>query len=431
MKRWLVIAVLAACGGESRKAAPDAGAAVVSAGSVGAVTAPGAARVGGAVVASVDDVRVVINREGLVDLAVEAPGYDAMMTVRGLKLGRVPDGSIARQVGLAAGDVIVQLDGKPLRAMQDVQDGWLALRRDGALAFMVERGGARTERKAFLSEVIGSSAPSTTDPLEVALLDAMRTGVRPGDPGEIDPAVLAALADPALVDSLARATYRPSIGLEPTDGSAIAALGVTRWDVIKAVGAVDVSTATSLGIELGRATSELQVVITRVTDPMVLRFKVVPGLADQAALTAALEAWKAREAQLAADAAAAKAAYDSAVSTDWAKYVTSIDETHYVVTSELLALVSSDPLAISKGARVVPAIKNGKPDGFKLYAIRPNSLYAQLGLANGDTISAVNGHALDSPDAASAVYAKLRSAKKITLDVTRRGSPVQLEYKVK
>jgi general secretion pathway protein C len=50
-------------------------------------------------------------------------------------------------------------------------------------------------------------------------------------------------------------------------------------------------------------------------------------------------------------------------------------------------------MAVAKGARVVPAVKNGKPDGFKLYAIRPSSVYSKLGLTNGDTIQSINGFA--------------------------------------
>ncbi len=67
-------------------------------------------------------------------------------------------------------------------------------------------------------------------------------------------------------------------------------------------------------------------------------------------------------------------------------------------------------MAVAKGARVVPAVKNGKPDGFKLYAIRPSSVYAKLGLQNGDTLQSINGFDLTSADKALEVYTKLREA---------------------
>src|SRR2546427_744949 len=50
-----------------------------------------------------------------------------------------------------------------------------------------------------------------------------------------------------------------------------------------------------------------------------------------------------------------------------------IDDTHYEIDKKLVDTVLANPMAVGKGARVVPAVKNGKPDGFKLYAIRPSS----------------------------------------------------------
>ena len=48
--------------------------------------------------------------------------------------------------------------------------------------------------------------------------------------------------------------------------------------------------------------------------------------------------------------------------------------------------------------------------GFKLYAIRPSSVYAKIGLTNGDTLSAINGLELTTADKALEVYTKLREA---------------------
>jgi len=107
------------------------------------------------------------------------------------------------------------------------------------------------------------------------------------------------------------------------------------------------------------------------------------------------------------------------------------DDTHVTVTAALVDKLLANPMAMAKGARVVPAIKNGKPDGFKLYAIRPNSIYARVGFANGDTIHKVNGFELTSADKALEVYTKLREAKSLTIDITRRGKPVTLVITIK
>ncbi|HEY4241661.1 MAG TPA: type II secretion system protein GspC [Kofleriaceae bacterium] len=108
-----------------------------------------------------------------------------------------------------------------------------------------------------------------------------------------------------------------------------------------------------------------------------------------------------------------------------------IDDTHFEIDKSLVDKVLLNPMAVSKGARVVPSMKDGKPDGFKLYAIRPSSAFAKLGLTNGDTLNSINGFDLTSADKALEAYTKLKDATSLEVDVTRRGKPVSLNYTVK
>ncbi|HEX3477056.1 MAG TPA: type II secretion system protein GspC [Kofleriaceae bacterium] len=108
-----------------------------------------------------------------------------------------------------------------------------------------------------------------------------------------------------------------------------------------------------------------------------------------------------------------------------------IDDNNYEIDKSLIEKVLLNPMAVAKGARVVPSMKNGKPDGFKLYAIRPSSAFAKLGLANGDTLQSINGFELTSADKALEVYTKLREATSLEVEVTRRGKPVTLKYSIR
>jgi general secretion pathway protein C len=108
-----------------------------------------------------------------------------------------------------------------------------------------------------------------------------------------------------------------------------------------------------------------------------------------------------------------------------------IDDTHFEIDKKLVDSVLANPMGAAKGARVVPAVKNGKPDGFKLYAIRPSSVYAKLGLSNGDTLQAINGFELTSADKALEVYTKLREATSLQVQVTRRGKDLTLNYTIR
>jgi hypothetical protein len=108
-----------------------------------------------------------------------------------------------------------------------------------------------------------------------------------------------------------------------------------------------------------------------------------------------------------------------------------VDPTHYELSHALVDAVLSDPMTAAKGARVVPAVANGKPAGFKLYAIRPSSLFAKLGFTNGDTLEKINGYTLDSADKALEVYTKIRDATKLDVEIVRRGKPLTLTFAIK
>jgi general secretion pathway protein C len=111
--------------------------------------------------------------------------------------------------------------------------------------------------------------------------------------------------------------------------------------------------------------------------------------------------------------------------------VRKLDDTTYEVDRSLVEKVLANPTAVARGARIVPSVKNGQPNGFKLYAIRPSSVYAKIGLMNGDTLHAVNGFELNSMDKALEVYTKVRESSSLSVSITRRGKPVTLNYTVK
>jgi general secretion pathway protein C len=81
-------------------------------------------------------------------------------------------------------------------------------------------------------------------------------------------------------------------------------------------------------------------------------------------------------------------------------------------------------------ARIIPYVEEGKPIGFKLYAIRPNTLYSKLGLRNGDVVLKVNGVAITDPESALQVYEGMKEAKTVSLDVVRRGKPKTIKIEI-
>jgi general secretion pathway protein C len=86
--------------------------------------------------------------------------------------------------------------------------------------------------------------------------------------------------------------------------------------------------------------------------------------------------------------------------------------------------------AIATQARIVPSFKNGVANGFKLFSIQPGSLYASIGIENGDVIQRVNGYEINSPEKALELYQKLRESGHVTIDLERAGQTVRKEYNI-
>ena len=97
-----------------------------------------------------------------------------------------------------------------------------------------------------------------------------------------------------------------------------------------------------------------------------------------------------------------------------------IDALHYEVPRSTIDRILANPDAFARQARIVPAIRSGQPEGFKLYAIATGSLWSAIGVQNGDTIRSVNGLELATPDKALRLYSTLKDAPELQILVRRR-----------
>jgi type II secretion system protein C len=80
--------------------------------------------------------------------------------------------------------------------------------------------------------------------------------------------------------------------------------------------------------------------------------------------------------------------------------------------------------------RALPVIQNGTSNGFQLSEIQPGSLFEQIGLQNGDILTAVSGQQLNDPAQALQMFSTLSTRSFITLNVLRNGVPLQLSYTI-
>lgn len=83
-------------------------------------------------------------------------------------------------------------------------------------------------------------------------------------------------------------------------------------------------------------------------------------------------------------------------------------------------------------ARMVPNLTpENKTDGYRVFQIKPDSIYEKLGLQNNDIISRVNGTYLDSFEKATSLLTALRNEKTISLDIVRDGVRLSYTYEVR
>lgn len=103
----------------------------------------------------------------------------------------------------------------------------------------------------------------------------------------------------------------------------------------------------------------------------------------------------------------------------------------YEVDKEYIDETMGNLSQVATQARIVPSFKNGKSNGFKLFSIKPGSIYQKIGLQNGDVIQKINGYTIDSPDKALEVYSKLKTSRSVNIELLRRGRALSKSYNIR
>jgi S1-C subfamily serine protease len=103
--------------------------------------------------------------------------------------------------------------------------------------------------------------------------------------------------------------------------------------------------------------------------------------------------------------------------------LTKVDDSHFTVTRAAVDAFFADRDRILRGARLVPYPRGG----YKLYAIRATSLFAHLGVQNGDTLVKLNSADIDDRDQLD----NARNAKEFVFELVRRNDPFELTITLK
>jgi general secretion pathway protein C len=82
-------------------------------------------------------------------------------------------------------------------------------------------------------------------------------------------------------------------------------------------------------------------------------------------------------------------------------------------------------------ARAVPYFEDGKTVGFRVFAIKPGSVFEKIGLQNGDIINRVNGVELTDPTKAISLFTELQNEGHIAVDLKRNAATKNLSYVIR
>lgn len=119
------------------------------------------------------------------------------------------------------------------------------------------------------------------------------------------------------------------------------------------------------------------------------------------------------------------------LSPDIASHIQKISDTEFHLDRAVVDKILENQSELMRAARIVPENKDGQIIGIRLFGIRPDTLLGTLGMQNGDRLESINGFSMTSPEKALEVYARLRSADGLKVQINRRGKPVTIDYKIK
>lgn len=114
-----------------------------------------------------------------------------------------------------------------------------------------------------------------------------------------------------------------------------------------------------------------------------------------------------------------------------AKGIQKLSETEFNIDRGVVDKIIENQAELMRQARIVPEQENGKMVGIRLFGVRPDTLLGVLGMENGDRLEKINGFDMTSPEKALEAYARLRTADKLSVEVTRRGKHMGLDYNIK
>lgn len=111
-----------------------------------------------------------------------------------------------------------------------------------------------------------------------------------------------------------------------------------------------------------------------------------------------------------------------------------VGDNSYVIEKSAIDEALGDLNSIITQARVIPNYTGSGADrtidGFRIYRIKPGSIFQALGLQNGDVIKSINGEIMNNVETGLSLLSELRNQTKFNLAIERRRNPMEMNYEV-
>ncbi len=98
---------------------------------------------------------------------------------------------------------------------------------------------------------------------------------------------------------------------------------------------------------------------------------------------------------------------------------------------EMINAAMQDVSKLATEIAIVPHMENGQPNGLALTNIKPNSIFRQMGLRNGDILMGVDGSEIRTVDDALRLYESLKQASNVNVQLKRRGEERVINYSIR
>lgn len=112
--------------------------------------------------------------------------------------------------------------------------------------------------------------------------------------------------------------------------------------------------------------------------------------------------------------------------------VQQLAENRFAVERQDVDAVANNPAALFSQARILPKYEDGQMVGVQVNAIKAGSLFQQIGLQDGDTITEFNGIQVTGQQESTQVLQQLSSSQQFDVTVTGRdGQTRSLQYEIR